>query len=381
MIRTDSRTDSWIARAKAVSIEDAAAFVGAVLKPPHAPERCGPCPFCGGTDRFSINTRKQVYLCRGTGGGGAIDLVIHARGCDFLTACEVLTGEPRPQGAREESEFERQARESKQDDRLRALEGQRQERDEAALTAQERQARQIAKTRLMMGTILGTHAEAYLRARGLTPGPWCDGFGFLDQSPYYDDEGSVIASVPVMIAPIVLATTGEVIGLHRTYLDPDKPAKFRPQDGAAKKFYGRAQGGLIPLGPIGETLMVGEGIETTRWAYQLGLGGDDVTLAAAASLGNMCGACTGRMPHPDIVNPNTGKPILIPNGTPDMDRPGMILPPQVKRLILLVDGDSERKMTRQMITAALRRHRAQGIKVDIQPAPDGKDFADVGMAA
>ena len=31
-------------------------------------EFAGPCPHCGGTDRFSINTKDQVFNCRGAEG-------------------------------------------------------------------------------------------------------------------------------------------------------------------------------------------------------------------------------------------------------------------------------------------------------------------------
>lgn len=382
MLRTDARCEDWIARARAVSIEDAAAFVGAVLKPPSAPERCGPCPFCGGTDRFSINTRKQVFNCRGTeGGNGPVDLVMHATGCDFISACETLTGELRPQGTREESASERQAREKAVSERSEAIEKRRIDQENEDATDAEREAAQIEKTLVAMRPVTGTHAEAYLRARGLSMGSWADSLGFIADARYFDSGGAVVARVPLMLAPIVFAPTGNVIGIHRTYLDPHAPTKFRPQDGGSKKFYGRAQGGLIPLGPIGETLMVGEGIETTRWAYQLGLGGDDVTTAAAASLVNLSGSCTGTVPHPTLKNEKTGKPIPVPNGIPDPDRPGMILPPKVKRLILLGDGDSERLMTRARVMAAARRHRAQGIEVSVQFAPDGMDFASLANAS
>lgn len=380
MLRTDARADSWIARAKAVSIEDAAAFVGAVLKPPHAPERCGPCPFCGGHDRFSINVKKGVFNCRGTEGGGPIDLVMHCRGTDFLTACEVLTGEPRPQGSREESDFERQARETKIIERQEAAERSRIEQENKEATNEEREAAQIEKTLVAMRPVAGTHAEAYLRARGLSMGQWADGLGFIADARYFDGGGTVVARVPLMLAPIVFAPTGNVIGIHRTYLDPVEPKKFCPPDGGSKKFYGRAQGGLIPLGPIGETLAVGEGIETSAaFAQNPDLGGeiDGLSIAAAASLGNMCGACTGTRPHPNLINPKTGKPVTIANGEPDLDRPGMILPPQVKRLILLGDGDSERLMTRALLMAAGKRYRAQGLAVTIQMAPDGRDFASL----
>jgi hypothetical protein len=35
-------------------------------------ERAGPCPVCGGRDRFSVNVRKQVFNCRGCQIGGDV---------------------------------------------------------------------------------------------------------------------------------------------------------------------------------------------------------------------------------------------------------------------------------------------------------------------
>jgi len=54
----------------------------------------GPCPQCGGTDRFAVNLTKQVFHCRGceASGAGAIDLVMHIEGVDFKGAIETLTG-------------------------------------------------------------------------------------------------------------------------------------------------------------------------------------------------------------------------------------------------------------------------------------------------
>jgi hypothetical protein len=57
-------------------------------------DRCGPCPQCGGKDRFSINVRKQVFLCRGCAArGNVIALVRFLDGCGFHEALERLTGE------------------------------------------------------------------------------------------------------------------------------------------------------------------------------------------------------------------------------------------------------------------------------------------------
>jgi hypothetical protein len=58
-------------------------------------DRVGSCPKCGGDDRFSISTAKQLFNCRGCGlGGDVIKLVEHLDGVDFITACTTLTGEP-----------------------------------------------------------------------------------------------------------------------------------------------------------------------------------------------------------------------------------------------------------------------------------------------
>src|SRR5262245_12674071 len=87
--------EDWIAKARSVLIEDEIGRRGIALR--GRIEREGPCPVCGGTDRFSINTKKQVWNCRICGkGGDIIDLVQHADGVDFIAACTTLAGE-RPQ--------------------------------------------------------------------------------------------------------------------------------------------------------------------------------------------------------------------------------------------------------------------------------------------
>jgi DNA primase len=88
--------DSWIEKARAVRIENELARRGIKLEG-RKKELGGPCPQCGGDDRFSINTEKQVFHSRNCNVGGDVTaLVSHLDGCDFLAACEVLTGEPLP---------------------------------------------------------------------------------------------------------------------------------------------------------------------------------------------------------------------------------------------------------------------------------------------
>jgi hypothetical protein len=82
-----------IERARAIRIEDEIAKRGIRLK--GRIDRSGPCPVCGGTDRFAIHVRKQKWLCRGCGkgGGDAISLVQFIDGIAFAEAVELLAGE------------------------------------------------------------------------------------------------------------------------------------------------------------------------------------------------------------------------------------------------------------------------------------------------
>jgi Toprim domain/CHC2 zinc finger len=57
-------------------------------------EWAGPCPVCGGTDRFSVNTRRQIWNCRGCAkGGNVIGLAQHAGGATFAQAVAALNGD------------------------------------------------------------------------------------------------------------------------------------------------------------------------------------------------------------------------------------------------------------------------------------------------
>jgi putative DNA primase/helicase len=68
--------------------------LGAKLKRQGGGEYAGSCPACGGTDRFSVNVRKQIWNCRGCAkGGDVVDLVQHVEGVSFVAAVAFLTGE------------------------------------------------------------------------------------------------------------------------------------------------------------------------------------------------------------------------------------------------------------------------------------------------
>jgi hypothetical protein len=90
--------EAWVAKARSVRIEDECSQRGIVFNGKAGKtERCGPCPKCGGEDRFAVNTKKKVFNCRGCGArGDSIALVQFLDDCDFAQACETLTGEPPP---------------------------------------------------------------------------------------------------------------------------------------------------------------------------------------------------------------------------------------------------------------------------------------------
>ncbi|HXZ16788.1 MAG TPA: primase-helicase zinc-binding domain-containing protein [Roseiarcus sp.] len=60
----DPVTDRAISEARAVDIVGVAERLGARLKRIGAAEFAGPCPVCGGHDRFSANVQKGAWNCR-----------------------------------------------------------------------------------------------------------------------------------------------------------------------------------------------------------------------------------------------------------------------------------------------------------------------------
>jgi len=94
--------DDWVQRARMAPIESEIIRRGIKLCR-SGQERVGPCPKCGGTDRFSINVKDNVWNCRqckpANISGDVIGLVEWLDGADFNRACETLTQEPMPAGA------------------------------------------------------------------------------------------------------------------------------------------------------------------------------------------------------------------------------------------------------------------------------------------
>ena len=317
------------------------------------------------TPSFTVNDQKGMFFDFASGTNGDVfDAVMLLKGIEFRDAVEWLGG------AQPVSDEERSA-----------IRQRRRELDEAERTEAEKVRAKAKRVFDGASRVEGTHAAAYLEARGLIADPsWTFDLRFA-RLPYFgfrshdQDEPEKMGEFPVMLAAIRDARH-DLIGLHRTYLDPDEPKKLTLVDkklNAAKKVYGEAGGGMIWLSEPSARLAIGEGIETVRSWFCLGIDADDISIATSVSLGNLSGAPTGYIPHPK------NKAQHIPNGAPDMDRPGIILPADVLEVVLIGDGDSDPATTRQHLVVAGRRFSAQGRSVTVSMAPQGADFNDLLM--
>jgi phage/plasmid primase-like uncharacterized protein len=248
--------DELVDSARMIRIEDELDRRGIRLK--GRVERVGPCPVCDGLDRFAINTKKQLWNCRGCGkgGGDAISLVMHLDGLDFRTAVMKITGAVETQTAQiiTDCSIPKQP----------------------ALVLKQR------KEELPNGTgplalalwraardPRGTIVEAYLRSRclDLPDEAVGDAIRFHPHCPFGE------ARHPAMVCLVRNIITNEPQAIHRTALTPDGPAI--KHDGKTYRLtLGPTGGGAIKLSPDEDVTMglaIGEGVETCLSAAQMGL--------------------------------------------------------------------------------------------------------------
>ena len=129
-----------------------------------------------------------------------------------------------------------------------------------SMTARSESERTAAAARLWSAcrSVAGSHAESYLRARGLESRGWT-ALRFHPALYYRGETGS--CALPALVAAVT-TDAGALAGVHRTWLDPRDPAKARVA--APKKALGPIHGLAVRFaGAPGNTvLVVGEGVET-----------------------------------------------------------------------------------------------------------------------
>lgn len=212
--------------------------------------RHGPCPACGGKDRFRFDNKRGRgdFICSHCGAGDGFRLLMNAQGLTFSEARKVviqiaglghLDGERiQPQAAPEPVDPARPTRRV-----LQIL------RESCAIDDCE-------------------PAMSYLWSRGLWPLPKGHGLRAHASVTYYQDKQE-IGRWPVLVAP-VRDMCGDLVTVHVTYLEPKgtKLEGFEPRK-LLSGLTGR-EGCAVQLMPLdGSDMGIAEGIETAFSAASL----------------------------------------------------------------------------------------------------------------
>jgi putative DNA primase/helicase len=249
--------EDWRYRADQADLLETASKHGANLKRAGR-EHIGPCPNCGGNDRFAIHPTKHKWHCRSHGGGhGAISMLQHIAGLTFLEACEELTGEPNPTGERAKP-----LSPAEKADRAR-IKLQMEARN-AARKAQEAEresnTREAAFDIWNVSAPISGPAAAYLSMRGFT--------NFSDPvlrfHPALTYPG-IDGKHPVLVCRVD-DVAGTFAGIWRIYLTPtgEKLNSANPKLGL-----GPCAGGAVRIGGIARHIGAAEGLESALGAHFL----------------------------------------------------------------------------------------------------------------
>lgn len=315
--------------------------------------RHGPCPGCGGRDRFRFDDRNGdgTFICsQGAGeplAGDGFTLLRHVTG-DALghvvqRVVDCLGGAVIPRGVMPRSS-DRRAQKSAPVSHSTEHGSDEQKRHQR-LASLWKQARRLNGT---------DPASQYLTERGLERERWPDSLRYLAELPYYEQiEGrwQMLGKYPAMLAHIQ-DLQGQGVGLHRTYLSLERGEKLQlrhPVTGEhlpAKKAMppvrnGALNGAAVRLdAPSDGRLMVAEGIETALAAGQL-----------------------------------SGWPVWSCVSANGLSR--LLLPGSVREVVIAADNDASGTGQNAALSLA-KRLSLQGCKVRIiSTLQAGRDWADV----
>ena len=220
-------------------------------------KRNGPCPACGGKDRFSFTDKdgSGSFVCRAhhRQGGDGFELVRHLLGCDLPEALKAVSEAVGHDVARA--------------NRVRLVK---------PTAPKPTTDRGISLQRLWHESepvATGDPVALYLQRRGINLTTYPLALRTHKDLPYWHEVHNhprKLASYPAMIAA-VQSPDGLAVALHRTYLtqEGDKAAPICPESGVilpVRKLMTRAEGVLpgaaIRLGNPTTKLAIAEGVET-----------------------------------------------------------------------------------------------------------------------
>jgi phage/plasmid primase-like uncharacterized protein len=327
--KTNLLRRDWIAQARTVRIEDEIARRGLKLSG-RGPERYGPCPKCGGTDRFAINSSKQIWNCRGCQrGGDVISLVQHLDACTFAAAVATLS--------RQDPPGRDIGKNAKPDLPNRVLKT----RWRSCCKSDVERAREALAIWSAAREAQGTPAWTYLFRRGVAlealPSRINEALRFHPNCPWHDERRMCLVALWTDII------SGEARAIHRRPITPEG------ENLGHWRAWGPTAGCVIRLWPddeVSQALVLGEGVETV--------------LAAATRI-----AHRGTLLQPAWAAGDAGHISAFP------------ALPGVEALTLLVDAD-ENGIGQCRAAECARRWTAAGRQViRLTPRLVGADFNDL----
>lgn len=349
-MKDDPAFDDWKLRASQCDIVIAAERLGAKLKRVGR-ELAGPCPVCGGRDRFAVNPSKRIFICRGAAGGDVIGMTMHLCGLDFIGACEQLTGEPAPKGMSRTTDAQAKAEIERRREQAARERNQREKEEQA-----DREKKAVSAGHIWESTapLAETAGEAYLLKRGfyVPPSGWPPCLRFHKRLSYDLDTK---LSFPCIVARVD-DVAGDLTAVWREYITEDG---LKAPVEVQKLGLGPTIGGAVRIGGLGPKIGAAEGFRSALGAWFLiGFRYPVWSLLATAGFDN-------------VELPLEVKEVRI---FPDGDKPvrrkdGEFIP---------VDVPPGRRAARKLRDRA----KSMGIKATIEPEPlAGFDYENIFISA
>ena len=225
----------------------------------------GPCPICGGKDRFRFDDKESrgTFFCNQCGAGDGIKLLQLYHQWSFpeaINAVAQILGEQQ-QGQYYSSDCKHIIQIPKklplfnQEVQL----NQDAEKKRKSLMIKWAQAKPVT---------VGDPVDCYFRARGIELNEFPSVLRYHPQLPYYNDDRDLVGTFPALLA-IVEDVKGRCVTIHRTYLGKNCKASVpQPKKLMSSVKPGSTMGAAIKLyAPVDGKLVLAEGIETAFALY------------------------------------------------------------------------------------------------------------------